>query len=356
MKKIKPVICFILAIFVCTTAFCGCGKSEKEKRLEEKKEQKEQKVGNAKETDDTFVGDETIIVKGVGIDGTTDMFGYYLYQAATNVVLTKNPNADMNNVNWEEKDENGVTVEEEVKKRALKEYKQKLAIAKYAKDKGIGLTEDEVSTIKNQMADFQAKNGDDALLDQVKAIGIKTVEGYQSLYQIETIYEKFNQSFNENMDLYLDNKEELKKYKDEDLVSVQHILIKNDSEKYPNPKEEIQKVLQRAKEGESFDSLILEYNEDPGEGKAGYSFGRGKMVKEFEDASFALDYDQLSDVVESSYGYHIIKRVVGIAELSNYLESKADYKVNRDAVNAVSMKTLIAEIVEASDKLKNITR
>ncbi len=151
-------------------------------------------------------------------------------------------------------------------------------------------------------------------------------------------------------------KEELKKYKDEDLVSVQHIIIKNDSEKYPNPKEEIQKVLQRAKEGESFDSLILEYNEDPGEGKAGYSFGRGKMVKEFEDASFALDYDQLSDVVESSYGYHIIKRVVGIAELSNYLESKADYKVNRDAVNAVSMKTLIAEIVEASDKLKNITR
>jgi len=69
-------------------------------------------------------------------------------------------------------------------------------------------------------------------------------------------------------------------------------------------------VLRRARAGESFDALAKEYSSDPGSkdkgGDLGW-FGRGRMVKPFEDAAFALQPGQISDIVQTQFGYHIIK-------------------------------------------------
>jgi foldase protein PrsA len=71
-------------------------------------------------------------------------------------------------------------------------------------------------------------------------------------------------------------------------------------------------VLERIKNGEKFGKLAKELSIDSGsakrDGNLGY-FGRGKMVKEFENAAFNLQVGQISEPVKTQYGYHIIKRL-----------------------------------------------
>lgn len=64
--------------------------------------------------------------------------------------------------------------------------------------------------------------------------------------------------------------------------------------------------------GADFDDMAARESEDPGSARQGGRlpwFSTGRMVKAFEDASFALQDGQISDVVESEFGYHIIKRI-----------------------------------------------
>lgn len=66
------------------------------------------------------------------------------------------------------------------------------------------------------------------------------------------------------------------------------------------------------KNGEKFGKLAREFSIDSGsakrDGSLGY-FGRGKMVKSFEEAAFKLKVGEISEPVKSEFGYHIIKRL-----------------------------------------------
>lgn len=95
-------------------------------------------------------------------------------------------------------------------------------------------------------------------------------------------------------------------------VRASHILIKTegmDEAAKAEAKKKIEDILKRARGGEDFAALAKTYTEDPGSKDTGgeYTFPKGKMVPAFETAAFALEPGQISDVVETQFGYHIIK-------------------------------------------------
>ena len=146
----------------------------------------------------------------------------------------------------------------------------------------------------------------------------------------------------------------LEEYQDPDQICVQHFLIKNFSQKYSDPKATIDEVLARAKNGEDFTELMKEYNEDTGETEGGYCFGRGEMVSEFENAAFALNYNEISDVVKTEYGYHIIKRITGLAELKNYLIQASKIEKQDKVLKDISVGDVMKNIQDAMTKAKEL--
>lgn len=100
-----------------------------------------------------------------------------------------------------------------------------------------------------------------------------------------------------------------KKYEVAEQVKASHILVKfGDDPKAA--KEKAEAILAELKGGANFADLAKAKSDDPGSAARGGDlglFGRGKMVKAFEDAAFALkNPGDLSDIIESQFGYHIL--------------------------------------------------
>jgi len=107
---------------------------------------------------------------------------------------------------------------------------------------------------------------------------------------------------------------EIKKaYEADKTATVRHILLltegKTDAEK-KEIRKKMEGILKRAKANEDFAALAKEFTEDPGSKETGglyENFPRGQMVKSFEDAAFTVPVGKLSGVVETEYGFHILK-------------------------------------------------
>lgn len=102
-------------------------------------------------------------------------------------------------------------------------------------------------------------------------------------------------------------------YGEDKTASVRHILLLTREKSEAEKKEiygKMEQILVRAKKGEDFAELAKTYSEDPGSKDKGglyENFGRGQMVPPFEEASFSIPVGEISDIVETTYGYHIIK-------------------------------------------------
>jgi peptidyl-prolyl cis-trans isomerase C len=104
-----------------------------------------------------------------------------------------------------------------------------------------------------------------------------------------------------------------KQYEADEQVKASHILIKVEEgatqEQKDEAMKEVAKVQERLKAGEDFADVAKEMSKGPSAPRGGDLgfFGRNQMVKPFETAAFALNAGEVSDLVETQYGYHIIK-------------------------------------------------
>lgn len=158
---------------------------------------------------------------------------------------------------------------------------------------------------------------------------------------IETEYRLYETN-NFLMHLYAPYEETVAEYYPENYMAAKHILILAESE---NAESTIKSIKRKLDNGGDFDELMNEYSEDTGllYYPDGYVFTPGQMTEEFEAAVKKLKVNKVSGIVETVYGYHIIKRLE-LPELDDSMYETVSYELALDGVE--EHLTAIAETAE----------
>jgi len=167
--------------------------------------------------------------------------------------------------------------------------------------------------VNKGMKRWMRENGGKKAIEKTKHPGIKDREElrreilaqlrYNRLLEEESSCDK---PTDQEAKEYYDNRPDL--FTSEEMVSASHILKKASSdEEFKAAEEQIQAIRERLLGGEDFVKCVQEESDDGGnDGNLG-TFGKGRMVPEFEKAAFSLDADQLSEPVKTQFGWHLIK-------------------------------------------------
>jgi len=226
-----------------------------------------------------------------------------------------------------------------VKEQVLDKLITEELLTQKAIEKGIEIDEEQ---IEKMYSDFQAQ--------------LENNEELKKFYDENNIDEAFIKK-QMKMELYVDEYKEdlfeelelndeakinklLEEYPIE--VKASHILIQDEAT--------AKDVLERVKQGESFADLAKQYSEDPGSkdkgGDLGY-FKRGVMVPAFEKTAFSLEVGEISDLVKTDFGYHIIK----VEDIKNFQDLKAEIQ---DENQLEEEKNLVIEGIKEGRFLENI--
>lgn len=124
---------------------------------------------------------------------------------------------------------------------------------------------------------------------------------------------------------------------EQEVIKASHILIST-NDNADSAKIEADKIYKMAKSGEDFAKLAQEYSKDPGSGMKGGDlgyFGKGQMVKPFEEAAFAAKIGEITKPVESQFGYHIIKVVDKKSDEIAYSQIKLNPSISQVTHNKI---------------------
>lgn len=198
----------------------------------------------------------------------------------------------------------GITLEQNVKDTALARIAQVKALNLLAQKYQVNLSDTEKKNAQTAAAEYFTSLND----TEIELMGV-TQNIIEQLYSEYALANKVYHYIIKDINPEISDDEAR-------TITVEHILIKTytlngKGQKIPFSEEEkkkayerAQEICERAKNGEDFEQLISAYNED---NKSIYSFGKGEKELNFEQEAFNLGKDEISDVVESSFGYHIIK-------------------------------------------------
>ncbi|MFB4163735.1 peptidylprolyl isomerase [Alteribacillus sp. JSM 102045] len=132
-----------------------------------------------------------------------------------------------------------------------------------------------------------------------------------------------------------------KNQEDLESISARHILVEDE--------DTANKILEKLENGEDFAELAKEHSTDPGSASEGGeldTFSRGEMVEEFDEAAFSMEPGEISDPVESEFGYHIIE-VLEKNETYEELEAEIEERLKEE--QAKSAEEVMQELKEEAN-------
>ena len=303
---------------------------------------------------DNVTGNKNTVIKINGAKVDKDVLNFVVNSSALNCVYTllqMGQVTDINAFDWNKIDEeSGLSYLELAKGMAVETLVPIYAVLAEGEKKGIELDEEDKKKIDDWIAE-QKKNYGDEFDEVLKQSGYPSEAALYELQRIQMYMQKVYEDIEKDVTKYASSEKLAAFYGDDDKVTVKHILVefeKDDEGKVTDElkakaKKEAEEVLAKVKAGGDFDKLIDEYNDDPGATDKGYTFANdGTMVQEFTDASFALKTGETSELVETSYGYHIIKRIERAFTADDYigmLQKTADVRIKKGLYD--NMKTTI---------------
>jgi parvulin-like peptidyl-prolyl isomerase len=206
---------------------------------------------------------------------------------------------------------------------------RKLILAAATDAKTVVPAEELEKTLQSQ---YSQNGGEQAFLSALKTADISIDHVKQSVQETLVINKYLSgiaESAAKVSDDDLRKAYELEKTGDK-TATVRHILILTQGKTAPEKaaaRTKIEDILAQAKSGADFAELAKKYSEDTGSKDNGglyENFPRGQMVKPFEDAAFSVPVGGLSGVVETTFGYHILKVVDRKKETRPFEEVRAE--------------------------------
>ncbi|MBR4890433.1 MAG: peptidylprolyl isomerase [Clostridia bacterium] len=255
-------------------------------------------------------------------------YKYYL-EVAKNEMLTEAGSAEDNEEFWKTEID-GKLASDVAKERAL-DYvlRTEIAVVK-ANEEGITLSDEEKSYARSiiNATDSETKEQVNELKKNIGADKYQIADILEKSYLSSAYMSYLEQQENSPV---VAEEDEIEAYAEEKYAIVKHVLILNtpsntatdeevDADAYKaEAKKKAEDVLAKALKGSNFEDLIIDYGEDPGMESSpnGYIIdesgmtldGTSMMVPEFTKGSFAVKAGEVNpELVESSYGWHIIKR------------------------------------------------
>ena len=272
----------------------------------------------------------TVMFTVNGRDVTAEEYLFWLAQQAdsANMYLSAMDREDNQGSVWDMEVQEGVTAGDSIKEAAQQYAILYSVVAGKAQAEGYSYGREDKAAYQEELATAKEQlGGEEAYETYLKSMCISD-SGFEKVSSVGVLYDHMLQGmFQEGKDGAA-TQEDLEKFaQDNDVLAAKHILLlTQDSQTGQALSEEeaaqkkakaeellaqLQAISDPAQLEEKFDELMNANSEDTGlaANPDGYAFTTGEMVQEFEDATRALEPGQISGLVESSYGYHIILRL-----------------------------------------------
>ncbi|MHB1154198.1 MAG: peptidylprolyl isomerase [Eubacteriales bacterium] len=202
---------------------------------------------------------------------------------------------------------------ESLKNEVEEGLRQKYAKINLAKEHKITLAESDKTAIDNMKASYIESYGDVETFKNALQEGALTEELFYDLLKFQALDEKLRIYMTDEYSGEIESDDKtVEAFINNHFIHAIHILILNEAgDDLAANLKLAEELRQRAVSGEDFNELMDAYNEDPGmvNDNTGYYFTEGQIISEFENAAEVLAVGEISNVVLSENGYHIIKRL-----------------------------------------------